>query len=91
MKVGCRSKEKKEGNICVPRPGCYIKKGDNALPINITWAKNRTNPKCKKIIDNLIYADEGGESDEKCEEQAQEWENECDIKQTNTFGYEFIG
>ena len=31
MKVGCRSKERKEGNICVPKKGCYIKISDNIV------------------------------------------------------------
>ena len=98
MKVGCRSKEKKEGNICVPRPGCYIKKSDNAQQgfIDLIMAKN--DQSCKDRIEKSIYAPlpEGSLSDEKCKEQAQEWDKICgnvigvtDI--SDTFGYEFIG
>ena len=98
MKVGCRSKEKKEGNICVPRPGCYIKKGDNAQQGFIDLIMGKDDQSCKDRIEKSIYAPlpEGSLSDEKCKEQAQEWDKICgnvvglnDI--SDTFGYEFIG
>ena len=52
---------------------------------------------CKDRIEKSVYAPEGSLSDEKCKEQAQEWDKICgkvivgedDI--SDTFGYEFIG
>ena len=96
MKVGCRSKEKKEGNICVPRPGCYIKKGDNAQQGFIDLIMGKDDQRCKDRLEKAVYAPGGSLSDEECKEHAQEWDKICgnvigDTDISDIFGYEFIG
>ena len=96
MKVGCRSKERKEGNICVPKKGCYIKISDNAQLKAVTSIMSSNDQSCKDRIEKSVYAPGGSLSDEKCKEQAQEWDKICgnvigDDDISDTFGYEFIG
>ena len=90
MKVGCRSKEKKKGNICVPRPGCYIKISDNANEMTKAGIKAAGTQSCKDRVEKALSAVEGDESGEKCKEHAEKWDNDCGVN-IGTFGYEFIG